>query len=64
MAQLGRHNFLNPNEYLPEHGKSGEMQTDLADNPKYADKLRKMEDLLLEQMETNDDPHRLWNQPK
>lgn len=54
----------NPNEYLPEHGKQGEMLTNLADNPKYADKLAEMEALLLQQMETHDDPYRLWNQPQ
>ena len=54
----------NPNEYLPEHHKRGAMETDLAENPKYADKLAEMEALLLEQMEQNDDPYRLWNQTK
>lgn len=53
----------NPNEYLPEHHKTGEMETDLAENPKYAEKLAEMEALLLEQMIANDDPYRLWNQP-
>lgn len=52
----------NPKEYLPEHQKSGEMETNLANNPKYADKLAEMEALLLEQMELHDDPYRLWNQ--
>jgi arylsulfatase A-like enzyme len=52
----------NPNEYLPEHNKTGEMETNLANNPKYADKLAEMEALLLEQMVENDDPYRLWNQ--
>jgi len=52
----------NPNEYLAEHQKSGEMETNLADNAEYADKLVEMEALLLEQMENNDDPYRLWNQ--
>lgn len=52
----------NPNEYLPEHHKKGEMETDLAENPKYAAKLAEMEALLLEQMIANDDPYRLWNQ--
>ncbi|AUC23585.1 sulfatase [Polaribacter sejongensis] len=54
----------NPNEYLPEHHKNGEMETDLAENPKYAEKLAEMEALLLEQMVANDDPYRLWNQPQ
>ncbi|MEL0651070.1 sulfatase-like hydrolase/transferase [Algibacter sp. TI.3.09] len=52
----------NPNEYLPEHNKAGEMETDLAENPKYAEKLAEMEALLLEQMVAHDDPYRLWNQ--
>jgi hypothetical protein len=38
------------------------METNLANNPKYADKLAEMEALLLEQMVENDDPYRLWNQ--
>lgn len=54
----------NPNEYLSVHNKSGEMETNLADNSKYAEKLAEMEALLLEQMEYNDDPYRLWNQIK
>lgn len=52
----------NPDEYLPEHNRSGEMETNLADNPAYADKLAEMEALLLEQMEKHDDPYRLWDQ--
>ena len=52
----------NPNEFLPEHGKTGEMQTDLAENPKYAEKLAEMEALLLQQMEAHDDPYRMWDQ--
>ncbi|MCJ8165735.1 sulfatase-like hydrolase/transferase [Pontibacter sp. E15-1] len=55
----------NPNEYLAEHKKSGnEMLTDLAENPKYAAKLREMEALLLEQMKLHDDPYTLWDQPR
>ncbi len=54
----------NPNEYLPEHHKSGEMETNLANNPKYAAKLAEMEALLLDQMIANDDPYRLWDQKK
>lgn len=52
----------NPYEWLTEDETHGEMQTDLAENPKYADKLAEMEALLLEQMNKNDDPYRLWNQ--
>jgi len=52
----------NPNEFLPEHNKSGEMETDLAENPKYAEKLAEMEALLLDQMIENNDPYRLWDQ--
>lgn len=54
----------NPHEYLPEHSKKGEMETNLAGNPKYADKLAEMEALLQEQMEANDDPYTLWDQEK
>ncbi len=53
----------NPNEYLPEHHKEGEMETDLAENPKYAEKLAEMEALLLAEMKAHNDPYRLWNQP-
>jgi choline-sulfatase len=52
----------NPNEYLPEHNKLGEMETNLADNTKYADKLKEMEALLLAQMVEHGDPYRLWSQ--
>ncbi len=52
----------NPMEYLPEHEKAGEMENDLAENPKYAEKLAEMEALLLEQMKKHDDPYRLWDQ--
>jgi choline-sulfatase len=52
----------NPHEFLPKHGKSGEMETDLAENPDYAEKLAEMEALLLEQMEVHDDPYRFWDQ--
>lgn len=52
----------NPNEYLPEHKRDNEMETDLAENPKYVNKLKEMEALLLEQMVAHDDPYKLWNQ--
>ena len=41
----------------------GAEQTDLAEDPKYADKLAEMEALLLEEMRRQDDPYRLWDQP-
>lgn len=63
----------NPNELMEEHhaeevvkltgNKPKSKQVNLADNPKYADKLAEMEALLLEQMEEQRDPYRLWNQP-
>jgi hypothetical protein len=37
------------------------METNLADNPEYADKLAEMEALLIEQMKTYDDPYVLWD---
>jgi arylsulfatase A-like enzyme len=54
----------NPHEYLPEHGKTGEMETNLAENPRYVDKLQEMEALLLEQMTAHKDPYTLWDQGK
>ena len=38
-------------------------QVNLADDPKYADKLAEMEALLLSEMRRLDDPYRLWDQP-
>ena len=52
----------NPNEYLKEHKKEGEMETNLASNPKYAEKLEEMEILLTEQMQKHGDPYKFWNQ--
>jgi arylsulfatase A-like enzyme len=62
----------NPEEFVQEHHDSKVVkmtgvtpkpnQTDLAEDPKYADKLKEMEALLLEQMKAHDDPYRLWNQ--
>ena len=52
----------NPNEYLAEHGRQGEMETNLAANPNYANKLAEMESLLLAQMKRYDDPYILWDQ--
>ncbi|MEX2216302.1 MAG: sulfatase-like hydrolase/transferase [Phycisphaeraceae bacterium] len=64
----------NPNEYLKEHHdpkvialtgvKPEPNQIDLAEDPKYAGKLKEMEALLLEEMRRLHDPYRLWNQPK
>ncbi|WP_406683278.1 sulfatase-like hydrolase/transferase [Seonamhaeicola sp. MEBiC1930] len=54
----------NPNEYIDEHEKEDEMQTNLANNPKYSQKLAEMETLLLEQMKLHEDPYRLWDQPQ
>ena len=63
----------NPDELIIEHHADSvtaltgiipdSNQVNLAANPKYADQLAIMEALLLEQMEQNDDPYRLWNQP-
>ena len=38
-------------------------QTNLASDPRYADKLKEMESLLLAEMRRLNDPGRLWNQP-
>lgn len=64
----------NPNELLKEHhnpdviammtgNKPKKNQVNLADNPKYAEKLAEMEALLLSEMKSHNDPYRLWNQP-
>lgn len=53
----------NPWEFLPEHGKSEAMLTDLAEDPAHAEKLAEMEAVLLEEMRLHDDPYRLWDQP-
>lgn len=64
----------NPHELLQEHhdpavialtGRTPEKhQVNLASDPRYADKLREMESLLLAEMRRLDDPWRLWNQPQ
>src|SRR5690606_26177339 len=46
----------NPHEFLPQHGKNDPLLTDLAENPKHADKLAEMEALLLSEMRRLDDP--------
>lgn len=63
----------NHNEFVAEHHDSAVIkltgaiptaeQTDLAEDPRYADKLAEMEALLLEEMRRLHDPYRLWNQP-
>lgn len=63
----------NPQEYLAEHHDShvialtgvipSASQRNLADDPRYADKLAEMEQLLLGEMRRWDDPYRLWDQP-
>ena len=63
----------NPDEFLIEHHdprvmaisniKPARDQVNLADDPRYAEQLKKMEGLLLAEMRRLDDPWRLWNQP-
>ncbi len=63
----------NPHEFLEQHHdpsvvaltgiKPEKNQVNLAGDPKYADKLKEMEDLLLEELRRLNDPYRLWNQP-
>jgi arylsulfatase A-like enzyme len=52
----------NPHEFLAEHQRSDPLQTNLADDPQHAEKLREMEALLLAEMQQLDDPYRLWDQ--
>ncbi len=63
----------NPDEFLKEHHDPKVIaltgvtpkpnQVNLAGDPRYADKLKEMEALLLAEMRRVDDPYRLWNQP-
>ncbi|HRX81243.1 MAG TPA: sulfatase-like hydrolase/transferase, partial [Pirellulaceae bacterium] len=63
----------NPHEFIDQHRDPHVMsltsakptieQTNLANDPRYADKLAEMEALLLAEMRRLDDPYRLWNQP-
>ena len=63
----------NPEEFLAEHHQSEVIaltgstpekhQVDLAEDPRYAEKLQEMEALLLAEMRRLHDPWRLWNQP-
>lgn len=62
----------NPHEFIQEHhdtevqalngSKPTSNQKDLAEDPRYAEKLREMEALLLAEQERLDDPFRLWDQ--
>jgi len=54
----------NPHELLAEHSSQDPLQTNLADNPRYAAKRREMESLLQAEMRRLDDPYRLWDQTK
>lgn len=53
----------NPHEFLTQHGRQSAVETNLAGNSAFADKLAEMESLLLSEMRRLDDPYRLWNQP-
>ncbi len=63
----------NPDELLKQHHDPAVVeltgnqpkpnQLNLASDPKYADKLKEMEALLLAEQRRLDDPYRLWNQP-
>ena len=62
----------NPNELLIEHHMKDVVETtgnnpknnqlNLADDPKFQRKLRKMEKLLFNKMEDFGDPYKFWNQ--
>ncbi|VGO18321.1 sulfatase-like hydrolase/transferase [Pontiella sulfatireligans] len=63
----------NPNELVAEHHDPKiialthytpkPLETNLADDPAYADKLQEMKQLLLEEMRSHDDPYRFSDQP-
>jgi len=62
----------NPSEFLPQHyvapvfsltgAEPTREQTDLADDPRYAEQRAELEALLLSEMERLDDHYRLWDQ--
>lgn len=64
----------NPHEFLQEHHDAAVIkatghtpkpeQIDLAEDPKFAEKRRELEALLLSEMKRLEDPYRLWDQPK
>jgi len=64
----------NPDELLAAHhvdvvvaltgNAPARHQRNLADDPRFASKLREMEALLLSEMQRLDDPYRLWTQPQ
>jgi len=64
----------NPHEFVAQHHDPSvaaltgvtptKDQTNLAGDPRYADKLKEMEAILLAEMRRLHDPDRLWNQPK
>ena len=63
----------NPHEFIRKHHdpkvvamtgvKPTKKQVNLAGDPDFADKLKEMEVLLLNEMRRHDDPYRFWNQP-
>ena len=63
----------NPGEFLVQHHdpkvaaltgiKPEKNQINLAGDPKYAEKLKEMEELLLAEQRSLNDPYRFWNQP-
>ncbi len=53
----------NPNEFLPDHHRTSPLESDLADDPAFAERRRELEALLLQEMKRLDDPYRLWDQP-
>ena len=52
----------NPHEFIAESKRKDQWENNLAEVPAYADKLKEMEQLLLEEMKKHDDPYRLWDQ--
>lgn len=54
----------NPHEFLAEHAREAPLETNLADDPRFADVRKELEALLLEEMQRLDDPYRLWDQPQ
>lgn len=65
---------VNPHEFMEQHHnptvialtgiKPKPNQTNLSNDLRFAEKLREMEALLLQEMRLHDDPFRLWDQPR
>lgn len=52
----------NPHEFIAGHQRTNPLETNLAEDSRYAEKRQELESLLLKEMKRLDDPFRLWDQ--